>query len=110
MDPPAEGCRLCASTWGDWWETIDGRREFFCCELCARQWRCMLEEIRRATGWTEIDGVALAGGRWGRTGLARRGAARFAFRMAFTPQAELRRFEAIALEALPPELEAGPPA
>lgn len=93
MDPPPDGCRLCGSTWGDWWEEVETRREFFCCELCARQWTRMLEEVRARTAWPRVEAVELTGNRWGREGEARFGPSRFRFRIAFTPDAELRRFE-----------------
>ncbi|MCI4369568.1 MAG: TA0938 family protein, partial [Thermoplasmata archaeon] len=38
---------LCGSTWGDYYEEIDGKREFFCCDICALQYRAILEEARR---------------------------------------------------------------
>jgi|GEM_PF-423689 len=111
MDPPADGCLLCASTWGDHWEVTGGRSEFFCCELCARQWKTILREVTRATGWPDAGAVEIEGDRWGRTGVARRDGAEFRFATAFTPDARLRRFEPIPVAPAPvPPAVAAPPA
>jgi Ta0938 len=92
MDPPPEGCRWCGSTWGDVWEEVEGRRDFFCCGLCASEWRTLLGAIRRATRWPSVDRVELQGGRWGRGGRAYRGAEQLEFRVVFTPEGRLRTF------------------
>lgn len=92
MDPPPEGCPLCGSTWGNHWQEIDGRPTFFCCELCGREWVAVLHEVTRRTGWPRCDQVTVHGNRWGRTGEARHGDARFEFRFAFTPEGHLRQF------------------
>ena len=93
--PPSDGCRLCGSTWGNWWEEIAGRREFFCCELCAVQWKSILHEVQAATGWPTVDYVRLTGSRWGRSGEAGHSAQIFEFEVAFTPEGALRRFHRI---------------
>ena len=96
MDPPDEGCLLCGSTWGNVWEEIEGRTEFFCCMICARQWNALRAAIRGATGWGVIDRIDLKGNRWGRTGVAHLGQQHFAFRVVFTPEGALRTFESVA--------------
>ena len=106
MDPPAEGCPLCGSTWGDWWEAIDGVPTFFCCQICAIQWRTILGEVRHRAGWTGPMAVELKGNRWGRTGVATRGGDAVRFSVVFTPDGRLRRFD--LLEPLP--TSAAPPA
>ncbi|HEY6237620.1 MAG TPA: TA0938 family protein [Thermoplasmata archaeon] len=93
MEPPPEGCPLCGSTWGDWWEDVDGQSVFFCCELCARQWISMNEEVKRRTGWPRVDWVDVDGNRWGRTCTAHHRGADYAFFVVFTPEGELRKFE-----------------
>jgi len=93
MDPPPEGCPLCGSTWGDWWEDVDGQSVFFCCELCARQWVAMNEEVKRRTGWPRVDWVDVDGDRWGRTCTAHHRDAGYGFFVVFTPEGGLRRFE-----------------
>ena len=95
MDPPADGCRLCGSTWGDRWVDVQGRSEFFCCDLCAVQWIALVEEVSRRNGWPRAEILELTGNRWGRTGLARHGTETFRFAVVFTPEGGLRRFEAL---------------
>ena len=93
MEPPADGCPLCGSTWGDWWEEVNGVSTFFCCELCARMWRTIHTEVQTRTGWPKVDAVEVEGNRWGRTGRARAGDAEYDFYVVFTPEGHLRRFE-----------------
>lgn len=103
MDPPPEGCPLCGSTWGDFWQDVDGRPTFFCCELCATQWATVREEVRRRRGWGTIDAIAVEGNRWGRTMTAVSGGSRFVFFVSFTPEGALRRFEDRTPPAVPTE-------
>ena len=93
MDPPPSGCRLCGSTWGDWWADVEGREEFFCCELCAIQWTGLLAEIRRRTGWPDAGRVELTGDRWGRRGRATRENASLPFTVVFRADGTVRRFD-----------------
>lgn len=66
MKVPEKGCVLCAATWGDYWEEVEGQEMFFCCKVCADQFRNMLAELRRRTGWNEIDEIRIAGDHRGR--------------------------------------------
>ncbi|MCI4335677.1 MAG: TA0938 family protein [Thermoplasmata archaeon] len=102
MDPPPEGCPLCGSTWGDWWQEVQGRSTYFCCKLCAQEWVLLLEEIGRRTAWPNLDAVRVDGNRWGRTGEAQHAGASFRFAVAFTPEGRLRRFEALPVSVAPP--------
>jgi hypothetical protein len=36
---------------GDYWEEIEGQRMFFCCDICAIEFRNMIDEIKKRTGW-----------------------------------------------------------
>lgn len=106
MDPPASGCPLCASTWGNWFEEVDGRSTFFCCALCAKMWKAMRHEVRQRTQWTEFGAIDIEGNRWGRTCRAHRGDETYDFFIVFTPEGAVRRFEE---RASPPAPEvAGP--
>ncbi|HEV2317027.1 MAG TPA: TA0938 family protein [Thermoplasmata archaeon] len=86
------GCAICDSTWGDHWEEVDGERRFFCCALCARQFRALLARIRATTGWSTLEELVIAGDRRGRTCTvsSRSGTARFSF--AFNSEGALREF------------------
>jgi acetyl esterase len=101
MDPPPEGCPLCGSTWGDWWAEVDGKLQFFCCELCGQQWEALLTEVKNRTGWEHVDKVDVQGNRWGRTCLAAYRGGLYRFFIAFTPEGALRKFEELPIESAP---------
>ncbi|MFI5417554.1 MAG: TA0938 family protein [Candidatus Lutacidiplasmatales archaeon] len=67
MPAPEAGCLLCGSTWGDYYEEIDGKREFFCCDICALQYRAILEEARRFGEGGSVQALEIVGDRRGRT-------------------------------------------
>jgi putative zinc binding protein len=90
------GCAICNSTWGDFWADVDGERMFFCCELCAVQFRGLVERIKRETGWRTIESLDIAGDRRGRSCHATGGGDSFRCRFAFNPQGEIRRFERLS--------------
>ncbi|HKS59542.1 MAG TPA: TA0938 family protein [Thermoplasmata archaeon] len=90
-----DGCVLCGSTWGDVWRDVDGTRCFFCCELCARQFANLLQAVRRATEWSRIDALEIAGDRRGREVTVRSGAATARFSFLFGYEGEVRRFRAV---------------
>jgi acetyl esterase len=98
-DPPPEGCPLCGSTWGDWWQEVQGASEFFCCSMCADQWLTMIDRVKAGAGWPRVDRIEVQGNRWGRTCDAQYGEESYRFFIAFTPEGVLRRFD--ALEPLP---------
>jgi hypothetical protein len=60
------GCALCGATWGDYWEEVGGKRFFFCCEVCATQYKTILSEAKRLTGWSSIDDLRMQGDYRGR--------------------------------------------
>ena len=111
MDPPAEGCPLCGSTWGNYWRETEGRSEFFCCEICADQWETLGREIRERAGWSSIEAIEVEGNRWGRTISARSGETSYRCFVVFTPEGVLRRFDELpALLPLEAETTAPTPA
>lgn len=87
-----DGCALCNSTWGDVWEEVGGERTFFCCALCAVQFRGLIERIQRDTGWPGIDAIEIGGDRRGRRCRAAGGGSTAAFEFAFTPVGGLLYF------------------
>lgn len=90
------GCAICDSTWGDVWEEVEGQRLFFCCDLCATQFRDLVDRIKAVTGWDHLDSLDIAGNRRGRTCQARSGPAEGRFGFAFNSEGRLRRFAPLA--------------
>lgn len=87
------GCAICDSTWGNVWEDIEGERMFFCCTLCAVQFRNLVGRIKKDTGWPTIDSLEITGDRRGRTCVAQAGGEMARVRVAFNSEGELLRFE-----------------
>jgi hypothetical protein len=94
-----EGCPICGSTWGDHVEEVGGDRWTFCCAICARQFRHLLERVRGATGWPGIDRLEVRGDRRGRRCVATRGRERVEVEIAFDPLGEVRRFSVLPAPA-----------
>jgi Ta0938 len=86
------GCAICDSTWGNLHEEVDGTSLFFCCPVCAAQFRNLVGRIKSETGWTALDTLTISGDRRGRTCHAARGNATYACRVAFNAQGEIRTF------------------
>jgi hypothetical protein len=91
------GCAICDSTWGDLWEEVGGERLFFCCSICAAQFRALFARLRQETGWSEVDALEIEGDRTGRRVTAHRGADRREFSVIFTPQGEILRWRALGV-------------
>jgi hypothetical protein len=87
------GCAICDSSWGDLWEEVEGTRLFFCCPVCLRQFRELLERLRAGAGWDSVDELEIAGDRRRRTVRARRGTEELRAEFAFYPDGRLRLFE-----------------
>ena len=90
-----DGCVLCGSTWGDYWEEVDGVRCFFCCEVCARQLKNLIAALCAATGWDRLDALAIEGDRRGRIANAARGDASAAYSFVFGEEATVRRLRPV---------------
>jgi hypothetical protein len=74
------GCALCGSSWGNWWEEVEGRRLFFCCSLCAAAYKGAVRHVELATGWDRVDSLFLDDVRGNEAdGHARRGDQRVRF-------------------------------
>ena len=86
------GCAICDSTWGDTWAEVEGERTFFCCAICATQFRHLVDRIRSSTGWPTIDAIEIAGDRRGRRCTAAHGGERFGCFVAFDPEGNVREF------------------
>jgi YHS domain-containing protein len=66
MNVPNQGCVICDSTWGNYWAEVEGQNMFFCCEICAIQFRNLVDEVKRRTGWKTIEEVKIRGDYRGR--------------------------------------------
>lgn len=87
-----KGCAICGATWGDYWEEVEGTRMFFCCEICAIQFRNLVTKIEETTGWNAIDGIAIRGDFRGRVVTAEREGEEGRFFVAFDPKGGVRNF------------------
>jgi len=84
------GCALCNATWGDYWEEVDGKRLFFCCEVCARQYETILVEAKRMTGWSSVDGLEMRGDYRGRECTVSKGSRSHRFMISFFDDGKVR--------------------
>lgn len=104
MRVPENACALCDSEWGDYWAEVDGQRMFFCCWVCHVMFDRMVQEVKRRTGWGEVDAIDIVGDYRGRHCTASHGSEVFPFRIRFdTATGEI-------LEFLPEGESAGPAA
>ena len=88
-----EGCAICGSTWGDYWEEVEGQRMFFCCDVCAVQFKNMIDEVKKRTGWEAIDKIRIEGDYRGRDVTALRGdGSSYRFLVRFDSKGEIQKF------------------
>ncbi len=87
-----EGCAICQSTWGNYWAEVEGQRMFFCCQLCEVEFKNMLEEIKRRTGWKTIDEIKITGGTRGRECMAISTDNTYQFQVRFNSRGEVDNF------------------
>ena len=92
MEPPTAGCALCGATWGDYWEEVDGRKLFFCCNVCAKQYTGIVGEAKRRRGWTSVDEVKMEGDFRGRVCTVRHGQDNYSFLISFFENGDIRTF------------------
>ena len=97
----SDGCVLCGSTWGDYWEEVDGEKRFFCCDVCARQLKNLISGVLAATGWDRLDALEIEGDRRGRVARASRGDRTSAFTFVFDDSAQVRRLRPMAIRPAP---------
>ena len=87
-----EGCAICQSTWGNYWAEVEGQRMFFCCEICEVEFRNMIDEIKRRTGWKTIDEIEIAGDTRGRNCTAKSNGLTYRFQIRFNSRGEIGAF------------------
>lgn len=92
MQIPPGGCALCGATWGDYWEDVEGKRLFFCCDVCAKQYRGITGEAKRRRGWSTVDTLEMQGDFRGRVCTARSGADSFRFLISFFDDGDIKAF------------------
>lgn len=96
MKVPQEGCVICDSTWGNYWDDVEGQRMFFCCEICAVQFKNLVNEVKRRTGWSTIEEVKIKGDYRGRECHATSpDGASYAFFIRFNSSGEIQKFREI---------------
>lgn len=55
------GCALCNSTWGNYYQTIENTKLFFCCEACANIFNEIIVYLKRKFEIVSIDKIGLQG-------------------------------------------------
>jgi len=80
---PEKGCTLCEATWGDYWEDVEEQRMFFCCDICAVEFKNMIREVKNHTGWKSIDEIKMTGDYRGRDCIALRNSEKYSFFIRF---------------------------
>jgi YHS domain-containing protein len=87
-----KGCAICESTWGNNWAEVEGQKMFFCCEICEVEFRNMIEEVKRRTGWKTIDEIRITGDQKGRECTALLGPQAFRYFIRFSSQGAIDTF------------------
>ena len=100
MKVAEKGCAICQATWGDYWEQIEGQRMFFCCDICAVEFKNMVNEVKKRTGWKTLDEIKMAGNYRGRECTALYGAKRYSFNIRFDSKGGIDAFS----ERVPPSV------
>jgi len=89
---PEKGCALCEATWGDYWEDVEGQRMFFCCDICAVEFKNMIREIKDHTDWNKIDEIRMTGDYRGRDCIALRSSEKYGFFIRFGSRGQVEAF------------------
>jgi hypothetical protein len=92
VEPRQAGCALCNATWGNYWEEVDGKNLFFCCEVCARQYKTIIGEAKRRKGWDSVDSLEMQGDYRGRTCKVTHGSDAYRFTVSFFDDGRPRTF------------------
>ncbi|MBP1357270.1 MAG: TA0938 family protein [Sulfolobus sp.] len=88
-----KGCALCGATWGEYYDVVDGENLFFCCDYCALEFKNMINEIRKRTGWSKIDELVINGNYYtGRTCIAKNEGKEYKFYIKFNDKAGIETF------------------
>ncbi len=91
------GCALCGATWGEYYEEVDGERLFFCCDLCAKGFRSIVNEAKRRRNWDHVDEVVINGNfSMGRNCTLKGGGEEYRFYVKFNDDAEISIFRELS--------------
>jgi len=90
---PEQGCALCEATWGDYWEEVEGQRMFFCCDICATEFKDMIREVKSHTGWGSVDELKMRGDYRGRDCTALSGDKKYDFLVRFDSKGQVQDFK-----------------
>lgn len=55
------GCALCESTWGDYYQVVEGTKLFFCCDVCASLYQEIIDKIKEFYYIKTINSLSLTG-------------------------------------------------
>ena len=66
---------------------------FFCCNLCEIEFRNMIEELKRRTGWKAIDEIKIKGDPRGRECTAISGDSIYRFLITFDSKGRIETFD-----------------
>jgi hypothetical protein len=88
-----EGCAICESTWGNHWAEVEGQMMFFCCNICEIEFRNMIQEVKRRTGWRTIDEIKTKGEPRGREIVATSSGTSCRFLISFNSQGAILSFQ-----------------
>jgi len=56
---------------------------FFCCDICAIEFKNMVSEVKKRTGWKTLDEIKMTGNYRGRECTASNGGRRYSFNIRF---------------------------
>lgn len=57
----AKKCALCHSTWGNYYETVENEKLFFCCDVCATIFKEIILKLKKIYNITTIETLSLEG-------------------------------------------------
>lgn len=66
---------------------------FFCCKICEIEFRNMITEVKRRTGWKTIDEIKMTGDQRQRDCTAISGDRTYSFSIGFDSQGDIRIFQ-----------------
>lgn len=90
------GCALCGGKWGNYYGKINGEDLFFCCDICAAEFKNMLQELINRTGWKKVNEISIEGNYYtGRKCIAKENDKEYKFYVRFGENAEVTTFKEI---------------
>ena len=92
----SEKCELCGSEWGDHWETVNSENLKFCCEICAIEYKNLIDSIDEDVKDNFDKIISITGNKYERicnVKLKENGVAQYRFN--FNSIGELRTFDKI---------------